>query len=536
MIAFSCAMALIQAQRVLTLVDYSYMIENAYRLYLGQIPYKDFVLMYPIGTFELIALFMKLGGPNEYSILAMQLFCQFLYCIFTYSVLKKICKNPNQCVVLFTIVLLSGHAIATNPNYDILETISALAAINIWITARKNASTIGYLFTGLLTTSSILFKQNVSLVFIILIIILLFVDYLYKHASLKNTLWGIGTIIFCILFLLFLCLHSGFSENILNQLFVYPAGERGPFTVALTAVFAFFKKRNLICAIVALLIYFTINKMTKKSALALTCSSIWIFFLGPACFAYYKYLSGEDIILYSFTTSWYYAIILGLFVIVIDLIRHKYFKEESLILLLIMLYIGANITSMGFTGSTYALYPFMAIMLAVSFECYDYVNITSKFTIPVCILLGLVVLFATNVRMHYIDMSGEINKSVSPKLYGLKAPGDYIPRLENLCSWIKTNVQTDETFVELPGEDPIYYLTDTIPPLPYFHLNSTMFPYDIEKYAQDCIDKKVTYIIIKEDLQCKGFINYQNIKSYICDDYTFVEAISNYQIYKFKTL
>ena len=75
-------LAIIQNMRVTTLVDYSYMVENSYRIYCGQMPYRDFVLMYPVGSFLLIDLFWKVFGLNNISIIIQVVFIQVILLLF----------------------------------------------------------------------------------------------------------------------------------------------------------------------------------------------------------------------------------------------------------------------------------------------------------------------------------------------------------------------------------------------------------------------------------------------------------------------
>ena len=51
-----------QNSRLAVLWDLSYILENSYRISLGQIPYRDFPFPYAPGTFLMQALLIKLTG------------------------------------------------------------------------------------------------------------------------------------------------------------------------------------------------------------------------------------------------------------------------------------------------------------------------------------------------------------------------------------------------------------------------------------------------------------------------------------------
>jgi hypothetical protein len=97
--------------------------------------------------------------------------------------------------------------------------------------------------------------------------------------------------------------------------------------------------------------------------------------------------------------------------------------------------------------------------------------------------------------------------TIKDKLEGLGASGDYFPQMEKLFQFADRYIKKNDKVITLPGEDPFYYATDRIPPLAYIQANPhTFVPHDVNWFLQQCLEKKVKWIIVKKHLQNQNFI------------------------------
>ncbi len=86
--------------------------DGAYRISIGQIPFKDFSLPMGFGFWLLPALFFKLFGPSLYSLIIAQVFINFCGALAFRSILKKLGISP--ALVLLSVLVYSISFIFIN--------------------------------------------------------------------------------------------------------------------------------------------------------------------------------------------------------------------------------------------------------------------------------------------------------------------------------------------------------------------------------------------------------------------------------------
>ena len=86
--------------------------EGAYRLYLGQMPFRDFSLPMGYGHWVIPALFFKLFGPFMYSLIKAQVFINFISVLALRSILKLL--NIKPVIILFTVVVFCFSYVSKN--------------------------------------------------------------------------------------------------------------------------------------------------------------------------------------------------------------------------------------------------------------------------------------------------------------------------------------------------------------------------------------------------------------------------------------
>src|SRR5690606_37494315 len=106
------------------LVDLPYRIniflawEGAYRLYLGQIPFKDFGLPLGYGFWLIPALFFKIFGPYFFTLIKAQVFINILNGIVFSSLLKILGVKPSHKFIAVLLFVISYSFINFWPWYN----------------------------------------------------------------------------------------------------------------------------------------------------------------------------------------------------------------------------------------------------------------------------------------------------------------------------------------------------------------------------------------------------------------------------------
>ena len=86
--------------------------EGAYRLYLGQVPFRDFSLPMGYGYWVIPALFFKIFGPFMYSLIKAQVFINLISILALRSILKMFSINP--VIILLTVLVFCLSYVSKN--------------------------------------------------------------------------------------------------------------------------------------------------------------------------------------------------------------------------------------------------------------------------------------------------------------------------------------------------------------------------------------------------------------------------------------
>jgi hypothetical protein len=104
--------------------------EGAYRISIGQIPFKDFSLPMGFGFWILPALFFKVFGPSLYTLIITQVFINFIGALSFRSILKKLGAEPAIVFLSLLVYCISFIFINFWPWYNNTVFIFELIAIN----------------------------------------------------------------------------------------------------------------------------------------------------------------------------------------------------------------------------------------------------------------------------------------------------------------------------------------------------------------------------------------------------------------------
>src|SRR6266581_5653693 len=175
-VLFFLATALVvvwQNSRLAVLWDLSYVLENAYRMSLGDVPYRDFPFPYPPLTFLIQAAVIKLTGRAFWhttvycavmggigSMLAWRIILNILSVRITHA-------RFLAFILTIPLIVLGVYAVFPHPFYDPDCTLAILLALLLLQRAeRKSDSLLQSALAGIALVIPAFVKQNTGLVFL----------------------------------------------------------------------------------------------------------------------------------------------------------------------------------------------------------------------------------------------------------------------------------------------------------------------------------------------------------------------------------
>src|SRR5215813_3626158 len=176
--AAAAAVAVWQNTRLAVLWDLSYILENAYRISVGQIPYRDFPFPYAPLTFLIQAVLIRLTGRVFWHT---TVYCAVLNgasTLVTWRILVRVLRNfrnkARWLAILLTLPLipLGIYSIFPHPFYDPDSTFAILIAVYLLLRADERppasarSSGIWSLLAGAALVVPLFVKQNTGLAFV----------------------------------------------------------------------------------------------------------------------------------------------------------------------------------------------------------------------------------------------------------------------------------------------------------------------------------------------------------------------------------
>lgn len=538
----SALMVFIQGSRIIPLIDYSFMMENAYRIFSGQLPYKDFILVYPPGTFFIMAKLMNWFGLSNYVQLAYAMLINFLIILITFNVLQMLNNKRVLNIFLTLPIIFTGYVIYPFPIYDVNAGFLILLAVwsIIYLFKRKN-NLLYCFFAGILIALPPLFKQNVGLIFEFSAIAMLLTSVVFKSKlfSLKHFFTVITGVLAVNLSFCIWLYFNHMQADYLYMIFISPSKTR-PLLPSLFNMLTFAVSKTTLLYYLSFVPLFFIMPNEKFSQnikkMALTGSIILSSLIIP--FLILK----NPLTAYEYYFSVWYLVLIAVFTSIFVKILHKKIQDnlcELIVLIVISLTSLSSFLSQGVLGSSYGIWPLLMIMIAGLISLFkENIDI---FVLPaVCFsLLLTVLLISYNYRLDrmaaYINYFGDMNGS--KYIDYVKTRGNWLPDIDEMVDFVNNNIPKEDKVIDLPGEDPFYLLTGRKPLLKYFSLNSTAYIYPIEKIYDDIELNNIQWIIVKNKFQISnsgGFIDISNPLNKIKKNYYLYKNLKAYNVYKKK--
>jgi hypothetical protein len=550
LLSATAAVVVWQNSRLAVLWDLSYILENSYRISLGQLPYRDFPFPYAPGTFLVQALLMKLTGRV--------FFHHVLYCAFvgglgnvlTWRILIRVLRDATRSfrLVAFLLALplavLGIYSIFPHPFYDPDCTfVILLCVFFLFKLESKNFPAWPTFFTGAAFIVPIFVKQNTGLAFVAGLkwsIVIFIVHAVWRKRRMAGYFWLLAGLTACFSAAL-LALHFTVGlKNYWHWTIQFAASRRLP---GFAEMFAPYENPLLLLWIAA----FAAGAWSLRygNRLGKPIFSRVAVALMSAPFAWaviYLFIDDDpseraEVLL----SLWPLILIASLFIALWNLKRSP--TVARLLPFILIATVQGAFLSQQLWGSTYAIWPLLMILFAgMLAEFFRGENKNAAGEVPwlagiaaLSMLIAGSFYMASHERLDYANLSdGELSHSTLPQLQGLSTRGDWLPQFEELVHYTDRAIPRNQGILMIPGEDLFYYATGRAPQFPVLMFDHTVNPYSSREILDIGRQRHICWLVLKKNLQLNSdpVENKALLLDLLRGDFSLVESLDNYDIFR----
>lgn len=548
----TAAVAVWQNSRLGVLWDLSYILENSYRISLGDIPYRDFPFPYAPLTFLTQAALIKLTGRVY--------FHHVLYCaatgglatVISWRILLNILCGRLTSARLVALLLsapltvLGIYCIYPHPFYDPDCTLAILLCIlALQRLERKGFPPRLAFLTGALLVVPLFVKQNTGLAFLGsagLALAILMALAAWNRRPVLGYAWTIGGIVAGLLVAFVVIQETAGLANYVHWTVSFAASRRLPPLADMLSVYRSLALPGWIAAFIAGALLLRFN---RKSNLLLSLLSVSL--MSAPFFWTIIYLCLED------DPSERAERLLGLwpFLLIVSLVFALWNLRRSSGIAMVLPFILIGTVQGAFLsqqlwGSTYALWPLLMLLLAITLSAL--VAQTTKrsaweivpfvFVVAVSMLISGAFYVGSHERLDYANLSdGNLARSSLPALRGLSIRGPWLPDFDELVGFANREIPQNEGLLMIPGEDLFYYATGRRPRFPVLMFDHTVNPYSPEEILQLSRNLDIRWLVAKRTLQLQGepVEEKDRLLALLRQDFMQVQRLANYDVYRKKT-
>jgi hypothetical protein len=538
-----------QNSRLAVLWDLSYVLENSYRISLGDFPYRDFPFPYAPGTFLIQSLLIRLTGRV--------FFHHVLYCaivgglgtILTWRILFHILRDAMPAFRLVAFLLaapltvLGIYSVFPHPFYDPDCTFAILCGIFLLLQLeRRGFPPLRAFLTGIVLIVPVFVKQNTGLAFLataaLAVVILI-----ARDAWLRQCLSG------------YVCLLAGMAaglgaatlllhftvglRNYWHWTIQFAAARRLP---GISEMFAPYQNPELLLWFAAFAAGGLLLLRNRRGSQMVSLLSISLM-AAPFIWTVLYLLVDTDPRERAerLLALWPVVMIVSLVLALWE--ARKGLSFTRLLPFILIGTVQGAFLSQQLWGSTHAIWPLLMILLvgvlAGLFELGK-----EERSREIGLLAGVTALsmlvsgafyVASHERLDYADVStGEMARSTLPALAGLSMHGPWIPQFEELVHFTDREIPKDQGLLMIPGEDLFYYATGRRPRFPVLMFDHTVNPYSPEEIVELSRRQNICWLILKKNLQRNDepMENKSLLLGLLRGDFAPVRSLANYDIYR----
>jgi hypothetical protein len=552
-----------QNSRLTVLWDLSYILENSYRISLGDIPYRDFPFPYAPLTFLIQAALIKLTGRVFWHHIIYCAVIGGLASVITWRIVLHSLgdvKRARWLAFMFSVPLvpLGIYCVYPHPFYDSDCTLAIL--ICVLLLQRLKATSSGRaFFTGVTLAIPLFVKQNTGLAFVASVVaalvFLIVIEGLNRRpvrgyvSAIWGALFGLGSA------LLVIHLTAG-VQNYWQWTIRFAASRRMPQLTEMLSAYGDISVLLSTVAFAAGALALWLNRYASRVIHLLATVLMSAPFVWPVIYLLIEPEPSDRA--ERLLAVWPFMLIVSSALAIFTFKRRS---GTALVLPFVLIAAAQGaFLSQQLWGSTYALWPLWIILVAGVIDAVSsFVKPTRLLAdsispvantktdwvvIPLTTVISLSMLIAgsfyvwSHERLDYAELSdGELAHSRLPALRGLSMRGDFIPGFEELVDYAEREIPPDAGVLMLPGEDLFYYTTGRRPRFQVLMFDRTINPYSADEIRDIARDRRIDWLIVKqevqlEDGQVKQFRD--DLLGRLEQDYEQVESLDNYEVYRRK--
>jgi hypothetical protein len=576
--AATACVVLWQNAHVAVLWDTSYVLDSAARIAAGQMPYRDFPFVHPPLTFLIQAAIIRFTGRVFFHHVIYAAVVGGLGTVLTWRIAFSTLRGrvaaawAVSLLVAAPLTVLGIYSIIPIPEYDGECAFWILVALWLLQRADRKRSGANGFAAGVGICAPLFFKQNMGLPFLLVAIgaVLLVLAFAVIRCGEnavgvpeKRTLLAILAGAFAALFGAALALHWTVGiGNYLHWTIAFAGERRLP---GLGNMLAVFREPSLLwtlpCVVAGLALLWLPHPSRGSIARRVGAKFIWtriaVFALLTAPFIY----TLASLLIYddadergdSLLALWPLLLLLAGALAIMNLFRlRRQLSLRAFFPLIILAAIGGTFMSQQLWGSTYAIWPLLALLIAEllapldGFAARDAANDTelksAKWLVPALAVLVSVTLLVcggfytmSEERLSYLSFpDGPVEHSAFPQLAGMATPGPYLPELDELLRYAQANIPEDDGLILIPGEDPFYFATGRVPRYPVLLFDPTTDPYTPGEAASLARTENIRWLIVKRDLQIKVDVTPDRAETMtlLMKEFTLAAHLHGYDVYR----
>jgi len=503
-----------QNRRVAVLYDLSYILEHAWRIAAGDVPYKDFPLPHAPGTFLIQALLIRLFDSTATTHILYAVVVGAASVLLTARILylqlrgRAAYARALAVVLSVPLVVVNVYALFPHAFYDPDACFFILLALWAVLEARARACPRNLtLVAGAATVLPLFVKQNIGLPFFAATHVLLALMLFDQDPRVRRgwRYFAAGAVGGLLLALTLIAATSGLS-NYYHWTFDWAVSRRLP---RLKDQFPIYDDPPALLWIGLTALAAVAARWIPRRLVALAVAGVlvavpWLW-LALSTNGFYRWRWERN-----FYTAWPFLLGATVVVGVVTLARRELSFEALLPGVAFAVCHGAFM-SQGLVGSSYGIGPMLSVMAAGAVATLVTLGRDrGPFTGGVLATLFALATFLvggdqvyTNGRVRFADVVGPYNvASTHPRLKGLTSGWDYLAQVDRMLSWVERNIPQDAGVVAVPGEDPFFFALRRKPKFPVLLFErSTVSPYDFPELPPLFEKHGIDWVVFKDRLQ-----------------------------------
>jgi hypothetical protein len=512
---------IIRHTHCLPMLDYQYNLESAYRMFTGDIPHKDYLQVYPMGNYFVIALLMKIFGLTNTINLIYSVLVQILTIFITFKILSLISKETSLSLFLLLPLLFTGQAFYPFPSYNTNVSLFVLIAFYFLIKTYKRKFDFKYLIPlGFVICLPILFKHNIGIIFFVVTFSILFLLKFNTESNLNTKKFFIiisGSLIFFVLIFIYLSVNKIIPQTYYD-LFVFPNQQRAVYKSILRVFLGMFDFQYILFYLSFLIPLFLIKKIDKEKLIKvnnyLFLPVIFSFIIIPiilfVAIPHFPKTSGDyffnnwntGVVFYYYFGFGLMLILFSLFYFIKEILEYRKRKINFInylpFILIAVLFSSFLATGVGGQLNIYPIIILLIPLLICKFPFDNKYNLVKNIKF-ISILLAMIFLIYINFFSYAPTEFKNVTFSSIVEFRGLSSKDEYIQRMERLVSFVNNNIPENERLAIIPGETPIYYAAHRKSYVPWIHLDWNVYYSDISKIYYEIMNNDIKWIILENN-------------------------------------